>query len=278
MLIIDTHAHVYSPDEKKYPPISDPKRPPKGEGSIDHLRRESRAAGVRAACLIQTSSFYRFDNRYTCDSAKANPDWTAGVCTLDPDDAASPETLRRLARDFGMKGMRSIPAADGRLDHPGVRALWKTGLEIGIVINVLIGVAKVRELDAMLPEFPGLNVVLDHCLAPTAGPRLNDTIAAVVRLARHKNLFAKVTFIPTGSRDGYPCRDLHESCMKVIEAYGPQRCVWGSNFPCALWTPKVSYAEHVRIFTDVLPLNDSAQTEVLGGTANRLWFGGRLRG
>ena len=29
---------------------------------------------------------------------------------------------------------------------------------------------------------------------------------------------------------------------------------------------------------DVLPLNDSAQTEILGGTANRLWFGGRLRG
>ena len=185
MLIIDTHAHVYSPDETKYPPISDPKRPPKGAGSIDHLRRESRAAGVRAACLIQTSSFYRFDNRYTCDSAKANPDWTASVCTLDPDDAASPETLRRLARDFGVKGMRSIPAADGRLDHPGVRALWKTGLDLGIVINVLIGVTKVRELDAMLPEFPGLNVVLDHCLAPTAGPRLKPDDQAGELIVRH---------------------------------------------------------------------------------------------
>jgi len=277
MLIIDTHAHIYSPDEKRYPPISDPKRPPKGAGSLEHLRRESRAARVRAACLIQTSSFYRFDNRYTCDSAKANPDWTAGVCTLDPDDSSSPDTLRRFVRDYGMKGMRSIPAADGRLDHPGVRALWKAGLGAGIVINVLIGRQKAAELDRMLPEFPDLPVVLDHCLAPQAGPGLDETIATVIRLARHQNLFAKVTFIPTGSRQGYPCRDMQGAALKVIDAYGPQRCIWGSNFPCELWNPKVTYAEHVRIFTHELRLNDSAMSEVLGGTANRLWFGGKLR-
>ena len=78
MLIIDTHAHIYSPDEKKYPPIADPKRPPRGTGSLDHLRRETRAAGVRAVCAIQTSTFYRFDNSYICDSSKGNPDWIAG--------------------------------------------------------------------------------------------------------------------------------------------------------------------------------------------------------
>lgn len=272
MRIIDTHAHIYSPDEKRYPPIEKPLRPPAGKGSLEDLRRESRANGVEAVCAIQTSTFYRFDNRYICDSSRANPKWVAGVCTLDPDDAHSPELLRQYVRDYGLRGMRSIPARDGRLDHPGVRALWKTALELGIVINVLINRDKAAEASALLGDLPKLRVVLDHCLNLKAGPDLEPALTEVLRLARHKNLYAKLTFLPTGSASGYPCRDMHDPCLKVIDAFGPERCIWGSDFPCELWTPGVSYAEHLRIFTETLPLKNEARTAILGETARRLWF------
>ena len=272
MLIIDTHAHIYAPDEKRYPPIDKPFRPPAGKGSLERLRRESQASGVKAVCAIQTSTFYRFDNRYICDSSKASPDWVAGVCTLDPDDPHSPGLLTQYVRDYGLRGMRSIPAGDGRLNHPGVKALWKTALDQGIVINVLIGREKAAEAETLLKEFPRLPVVLDHCLNLKAGPELEPTLAAVLRLSRYKNLHAKLTFIPTGSATGYPCRDMHDTCLKVIESFGPQRSVWGSDFPCELWTPKVSYAEHLKIFTHVLPLKESDRAAILGETARRLWF------
>jgi L-fuconolactonase len=277
MLIIDTHAHIYSPDEKKYPPIEKPLRPPGGKGSLEDLRKESRANGVRAVCAIQTSTFYRFDNRYICNSTKANPDWVAGVCTLNPDDPHSPDQLRQFVHDYGIKGMRSIPARDGMLDHPGVRSLWKTALELGIVINVLIGRNKAEEAHRLLGEFSDLPVVLDHCLNLKAGPELDATLMAVLHLGRRKNLHAKLTFIPTGSATGYPCRDMYDACLKVIGAFGPERCIWGSDFPCELWTPKVSYAEHLRIFTHDLPLEDGARKQILGETANRLWFAGKLK-
>ena len=46
MLIIDTHAHIYSLDEKRYPPIEKPLRPPGGKASVEDLqRRESRERG-----------------------------------------------------------------------------------------------------------------------------------------------------------------------------------------------------------------------------------------
>ncbi|MBI3694699.1 MAG: amidohydrolase [Acidobacteria bacterium] len=272
MLVVDTHAHIYSPDEKRYPPIDKPLRPPAGKGSLEHLRRESRANAVRAVCAIQTSTFYRFDNRYICDSAKANPDWVAGVGTLDPDDPHSPGLLEQYVRDYGLRGMRSIPARDGKLDHPGVKALWKKGADLGIVINVLIGREKTAEADGLLKQFAGLRVVLDHCLNLKAGPSLEPTLGDVLRLGRNKNLHAKLTFIPTGSAGGYPCADMHPACLKIIDAYGPERCVWGSDFPCELWTPKVSYSEHLRIFTHDLPLKDTARAAILGETARRLWF------
>lgn len=273
MDIVDTHAHIYSPDEKRYPTIEKPFRPPAGKGSLEHLRKESQENGVAACCLIQVSTFYRFDNSYIADSAKANPDWTAGVVTLSPDNPESPLMLARLAEDFGVKGMRSIPAADGRLDHPGVRALWRMALDLGVVINVLTNRDKAEQVDAMLADFPTLPVVLDHCLNLKVGPDLDAILEAVLFLSRRPNLHAKVTFVPTGSATGYPCKDIHQTAMTVINAYGPERCIWGSDFPCELWTPKVSYAEHLRIFQEDLPLSEAAREQVLGGTARRLWFG-----
>lgn len=271
-MIIDTHAHIYSPDEKKYPPIEKPFRPPAGKGSLEHLRQESKANGVDRACLIQTSTFYRWDNRYICDSAKASRAWAAGVCTLDPDDPHSPGLLKQYIREYELKGMRSIPAKDGRLDHPGVRALWQTASDEGVVINVLIGRDKAEECHRLLDAFGKLRVVLDHCLGVKVEPGMQEVLNEVLRMARHPNLHAKLTFIPTGSISKYPCADMHASCMKIVEAFGAERCVWGSDFPSELWTPRVSYAEHLRIFTHDLPFKESQRKAILGETARRLWF------
>jgi L-fuconolactonase len=278
MLIIDCHAHIYGDDNTKYPPIDKPYRPPPGKGTLDHLRREMMAAGVRYVTAIQTSTYYRWDNRFTADSARAHPDWMVGVCTLDPDDPHSPGILDQYVRESNVHGMRSIPAADGRLDHPGVRALWETAEKLGIVINVLVNRDKRDELSAMLERQPKLRVVLDHCLNIQAGAQLDAIVADTVELARHPNLHAKLTFIPTGSAEPYPFHDLHQACRAVIRAYGPERCVWGSDFPCELWCPKVTYAEHLKLFTHELDLDQAAQESILGKTAERLWFADRKRG
>ena len=52
MLIIDCHAHIYGEDEKKYPTIDRPYRPPKGKGTVAHLKREMRASGAKWHLLL----------------------------------------------------------------------------------------------------------------------------------------------------------------------------------------------------------------------------------
>ncbi len=296
MLVIDTHAHIYSPDEERYPPMPGPLRPPEGSGSLDRLRLECKNNGVKSVCAIQTGSFYRFDNRYILDTSKANQDWLAAVCTLDPDNPDSPGLLERAVRDYGVRGMRSIASPKGGFDHAGIRALWKTALDEGIVINILITnrdpdmdkgsefnevfepyvLGEIRELvdqaKRLLDEFSSLPVVLDHCLNLEAGPDLESWLAEVIRLSEHRNLHGKVSFVASGTKTGYPCDDMLEVCLKVIDAFGPERCVWGSDFPCPLWAPKINYTDHLRIFTDDLPLKESARAQVLGGTAQKLWF------
>ena len=259
MHIIDCHAHIYGEDETKYPTVDKPYRPPAGTGTIAHLKREMAGSGVRYVTAIQTSSFYRFDNRFTADSARDNEEFMAGVITLDPDNPRSPETLEEYVQDYNVRGMRSIPAKSGRLDDPGVDKLWATAERLGIVINVLVNRDKRQEIESLSRRHPDLSIVIDHCLNLKAGPMLEPTLRDMMALAKLSPLHAKLTFIPTGSAEPFPCRDMHDACRAVIDTFGADRCVWGSDFPCELWCPKVDYAQHLRIFTDELGLDESTQ-------------------
>src|SRR2546425_2560271 len=272
MLIIDTHAHIYAEDEKRYAPIDKPLRPPEVKGRLGRLRAMSASHGVRAVCLIQTSTFYRFDNRYICDSAKVSSDWAAGVCTLDPDDPHSPDLLFQYKRECGIKGMRSIPGESGKIDDGGVRNLWKKAADEGMVVNALIHHENTENLSRMLGDFTSLRVVLDHCMYPAIGPEYDAILNDVLRLSRFKNLYAKLTFVPMGSKQKYPCTDLHDAVLEIVDAFGADRCMWGSDFPCELWTPGISYSQHLQIFLSDLPLRDQARQQILGLTAKKLWF------
>jgi L-fuconolactonase len=272
LLIIDCHAHIYGEDEQKYPTVEKPYRPPAGKGTVAHLKQEMKSNGVRFVTAIQTSTYYRFDNRFTADSARHNSDFMAGVITLDPDHPESPNLLRRYVQDSNVRGMRSIPAKSGKLDDPGVDRLWGTAEELGIVINVLTGRENRSQIEALAVRHPKLRFVIDHCLNIEAGPNADAIVSDVVRLAELPGAHAKLTFIPTGTGESYPCRDLHSACRQVITAFSPQRCVWGSDFPCELWCPKISYANHLKIFTHELGLEMSAKKAILGETAQRLWF------
>lgn len=271
-LIIDCHAHIYGEDETQYPTIAKPYRPPQGKGTVRHLKEEMQNAGVRFVTAIQTSTYYGFDNRFTADSARANSAFMAGVCTLDPDDPVSADRLEDFVRKSHVRGMRSIPAKSGRLDDPGVDKLWATAEKLDIVINALVSRDKRTEVEALARRHPKLRVVIDHCLNLKAGPELEPTLKDMVALAKLPNLHAKLTFIPTGSAEPFPCRDLHDACRTIIQAFGPDRCVWGSDFPCELWCPKVTYGQHLKIFTQELGLDQPTQKAILGATAQRLWF------
>jgi predicted TIM-barrel fold metal-dependent hydrolase len=224
---------------------------------------------------VQVSGFYGFDNRYICDASKANPGFLAGVITLDPDDRHSPLLLAEHVREFGVRGMRSVPAREGRLDHPGVRALWTAAADNGVVVNLLTGAEHADEADRLLADYPSLPVVLDHSLDLEAGPGVDDTLAALARLSARKNLSTKLSFIgngPAGCSDGYPCRSFHSTVLRVVELFGAERCAWGAHFPLERYSPRLTYGEHLRIYREELPLGEAQRRAVLGETARRLWF------
>ncbi|MBT3346393.1 MAG: amidohydrolase family protein [Gemmatimonadetes bacterium] len=275
--IVDAHAHIYSADEVRYPMIDKPHRPPTGTGDIEHLRRERDAHGVHRVVLVQTGSAYKWDNRLVTDTARENPDWTTGVCNLNPADPDSPDRFEAMVRDDNIRALRLEPAPDGRFDHEGSRALLDRTQQIGAAICAHLQAAALPELDALLSAHPDVPVVLDHCAYPdgAAGPD-GATVQDVVALARHPNLYAKLTFMVTRSVSGDPFDDTRPIARRIIDAFGPARCMWGSDFPCELWLKDLAdYERHLAVVRDDLGLNTKDRAEVLGGTAMRVFFPGQ---
>lgn len=273
--MVDTHAHIYHGDETRYPMIDDPFRPEPGIGTIEHLRKEVAEAGVDRVVLVQTGSAYRWDNRLLGDTARENADWTVGVCTLDPADAASVGELERLNIDHNVRGVRIEPTRSDypQYYHPGAVALWEAAQRLGVVVCAHVQSRYLRQLSDLLARFPEVVVVLDHAAYPKAAEgAASETVRAVTDLARFEQLQIKMSFTVTGSEEAYPFRDMHEIARVILDAYGPDRCMWGSDFPCEHWLKKASYSEHLALFQSELGLSSAEQEAVLTSTASRVWF------
>jgi predicted TIM-barrel fold metal-dependent hydrolase len=117
-------------------------------------------------------------------------------------------------------------------------------------------------------------VVLDHAAYPRAAEGVDaETVTRVAALARFPNLYLKLTFALTGSEEECPFQDMQPILRRLIEAYGPERCMWGSDFPCGLWLPgKATYRSYLSLFTEVLCLSESDRRAILEETPLRLWF------
>ena len=265
MFIVETHAHLYSEDETRYPTIPNPTRPPAGTGTIEHLLKAKAEAGVTHVVAVQTGSFYRWDNRLIADTVRAHRDWMAGVCNLQSDDPANPDAFARLAEEYGIRGFRLEPPPDGGpYDHPGAAAICERAREMDLVICAHIGSTNLPALCRLMDRFPEVSFVLDHCAYPTVEDP--SILQHVLALDRFPNIILKISFYPRRSAE------LVAMARQVIATFGPERCMWGGDFPAELWHPELTYAEHLQILMDEICRSDEERRTILDTTPMRIWF------
>jgi predicted TIM-barrel fold metal-dependent hydrolase len=121
-------------------------------------------------------------------------------------------------------------------------------------------------------EFPTIPIILDHCgyISPGFDPPA-PTLEPVLRLADCPNVYAKLTFFGTASPAPYPFQDVHWMGRRIVDAFGADRCMYGSNFPTAQYNPKMTYRQTVELFSQAMALSDEERAWILGRTAAKLW-------
>ena len=163
-------------------------------------------------------------------------------------------------------------AMAGGLDQPGARALWRTAADHGMVVNVVAGREHAGDIAALLHEFPDTTTVIEHSLSIQVADDRAATLRDLVDLARYPNAVAEICDLPLLSQGPYPFDDAFPTILEIVNAFGPERCVWGSSFPVEFWMPKTTYREALEAIRTELPVTKAARDHIVGLTALRLWF------
>jgi predicted TIM-barrel fold metal-dependent hydrolase len=142
---------------------------------------------------------------------------------------------------------------------------WSAAEAAGVPV-MLHAAGLMKDVSAIADRHPGLTLILDH-FGLSSGivkdGRIKEGIAEAAALAKHNNVFVKVSAAPVYSREPYPYRDLDSHIKRIIDAYGPKRCFWGTDLSHAL--RRATYRQCVTHFTDELTFLSEEDKEWIMG-------------
>jgi len=267
--IIDSHVHVWKRDPH-YPWAKETARPPEKDATPEMLLELMRANGVARTVIIQVI-YYRWDNSYAAAVLRQYPQYFRGVARVNPESAAAPDDLSGLVEEQGFQGVRLSPAEDAAgewIRGPLMAPLWKRCQELKTSMNILTGTSRLPDVAMLVEKFPDLTVVIDHMAdCPADRP---DELKKLLALARYPKVFVKVSHTWSVSKMPYPYPDAQEQVKKLYDAFGPQRLMWGTDWPMV--EPRCSYARALAMVRDQMKfLNDEDKSWMLSRTIERVW-------
>ena len=134
--------------------------------------------------------------------------------------------------------------------------------------------AKVTAALAARPEFAAAAGVSTGSV--TVAGKGTDLVAAdpaalpkVLDLARRPNAAIKVSGVCTMSREPFPYPDIWDPLARVFDAWGFERCLWGTDWTRAFAV--VNYEQAVTPFLKTDRLSDSERAMLMGGACAKAY-------
>jgi L-fuconolactonase len=123
----------------------------------------------------------------------------------------------------------------------------------------------------LFERYPDLRVIVDHCMKPQIADQGFDAWApGIARIASETGAYCKFSGLVTEASENWTPDDLKPYVDHVLASFGPERVVWGSDWPVC--TLRATYDQWVET-TDLLlaGLGADERTAVLGGNAVRFY-------
>ena len=248
--IIDTHCHT---GINKYEPI-------------EHLLFHMDHSGVSKAVLIQYNG--NSDNSYLVDCLRRYSDRLKGAMIVAPDDDG---TAIRGWVEQGVKGIRL--SADSRAESADPLAHWRTANELNLVVSTFCSLSMLMspQFSEVVSTFPDLRIVIEHL----GGVRQDekppyDEFDEILKLASYPNLTMKIPGFGEFCRLPHPFKDVPPLVRMAIEAFGPQRLMWGSDYPPV--STREGYDNSLTFPREYLSdLSIEDRNWIFGRTALQIW-------
>lgn len=272
VLITDAQIHIWGANktERLWPEGGGikPQRPePLGAPEVV---AEMDAAGVARAVLVPPS-WEGIRNDLALAAVAAYPGRFAVMGRVDVTrpDSVDLSTWRDQKGMLGIRVTFVPPRLRPLLADGSAEWLFSQAEQFGIPLMVFAA-GQAGALADVARRHPGLRVIVDHLNLPTSirdaeiGPELDKLLP----LSRLPNIAVKVSGLPSLVSESYPFRSLHPHIRRAIDAFGAERCMWGSD----LSRLSCPYADWARI-TDALEFLSEPEKELLMGMSLANWLG-----
>ena len=278
MIRTDAHHHLWELARRPQPWLDGPEMDAiRRDFTLADLAPQAEAAGIDRTVLVQVLPSLAETAEFL--ALAGGSDLVAGVVGwADLTSAAVPEMLAALRSGPGgarLAGIRHLVQGEpdpGWLARPDVRRGLRAVADAGLVYDLL---TLPRQLPAAIEAaraLPGLTFVLDHLSKPPiASGELQPWATLVRELAALPNVSCKLSGMVTeAGRPGWTVAGLRPYAEVILDAFGPSRVMFGSDWPVCLLA--ASYAQVVSAAQELAAgLDQDEQAEVFGGTAARVY-------
>ena len=273
MTIIDSQVHAYAANTPDRPWDSLPNWP-------DHVTGPEMVAamdsvGVDGAILVSAFSLYRYNASYAVEVRNAYPGRFGLVKPVDPSDPAVAEVIATWKQTPGTVGIRIMMTREwaGDKSDPGLDLILRESVRHDFPVNLLCW----DNLDAgmaLIARHPDARFIIDHLgilqpQTPPAPPKPWAELSKVLELASRQNAVIKVSGVCTLSNMGYPFPDIWDPLARVFDAWGLDRCLWGTDWTRAFAV--VDYEQAVEPFRLTDRLTESERATLMGGACARAY-------
>ena len=273
MTIIDSQVHAYAANTPDRPWDSLPNWP-------DHVTGPEMVAamdsvGVNGAILVSAFSLYRYNASYAVEVRNAYPGRFGLVKPVDPSDPAVAEVIATWKQTPGAVGIRIMMTREwvGDKSDPGLDLISRESVRHDFPVNLLCW----DNLDAgiaLIDRHPDARFIIDHLgilqpQTPPAPPKPWAELSKVLELASRENALIKISGACTLSNVGYPFPDIWDPLARVFDAWGLDRCLWGTDWTRALAV--VDYEQAVEPFRLTDRLTESERATLMGGACARAY-------
>ena len=156
---------------------------------------------------------------------------------------------------------------------PRLNAAFAAAGRHGLPVNFLCW-GKLDDGAQIVRRNPDTVIVIDHLglLQPSKPPVPANPWADLPKLlvlATYPNVRVKISGACTLSRQGYPYDDIWEPVLRIIDAFGVDRCMWGTD-----WTRTsgmLTYEQGVAPFRNTTRLSGSDKAKLMGGTLEKVY-------
>jgi len=231
------------------------------------------AASIERTVLVQAAPTAA-ETAYLLELAAATPFVAGVVGWTDLEASDAPGAIESTAANPKLLGLRPM-LQDLDDDAWILRATVAPALDAmqraGLRFDALVKPRHLPNLTKLLSARPDLRVVIDHGAKPDiAGEALADWAAAMRRIARETSATCKLSGLVTEAAPGWREETLRPYVDVLLEAFGPARLMWGSDWPVVnLAGGYAAWHAAAEALTERCTADERA--DIFGGTARRFY-------